>query len=517
MAGILDFYSPQGMGGILSPQPQMASWQQPVGLFGAALRDAGAYLSGHPADANAVQSYGQQINAYNARQQAKQAVQAAQSSDPTTRQQGYAAMVGLGLDPSGIQKMQSQAALPQLLQNLQPSMGFNDNPVGVTPAVNAPGSDAARAAALATNAAPAMSMQPSTLSGALQRTGVPELTSELALPMIQSQMASQQKIADAKSLGQLDAYTPIPQGDPAYAGYRKGTILGRNQLGDTKVLQQSDLMSPDAYNQKLSLTTAERNATAEAQARLYGLTPGADMSSNPAVQSWVKNVRNGSASLQNVPMPIRGAVSMALTQDGGEQLYTPTTMRKYTLAASQITKPFTDMSAYKLTADAKPYLDRIAAASEVPGSVSDQDILDSLTKLNTGGNAVTDAQVRLITDGKSLSDWAGVIANKLANGGVLSDNQRNQIKQIAGKIYDNYRKSYQPLYDQASSQLKKAGIPKEFWTIPDLNSLNSAQSAAGGQSATPASAPSPGALPKFQSKTIGGKTYINKNGQWYEQ
>lgn len=254
MAGILDFYNPQGTGGILSPQPQMAPWQQPVGLFGAALRDAGAYLSGHPADANSIQSYGQQINAYNARQQAQQAVQAAQSSDPGTRQQGYAAMVALGLDPSGIQKMQSQAALPQLLQNLQPSPGFNDNPVGVTPAVNAqgPGVDAARAAALQTNAGPAMSMQDATLPGALQRTGVPELTSELALPMIQAQMAAQLKGPDSTPHEGINPATGRPgqyllkNGVPQWldVGVAPKAPTTRNvRIGTTEVTQEFDPMT----------------------------------------------------------------------------------------------------------------------------------------------------------------------------------------------------------------------------------------------------------------------------------
>jgi hypothetical protein len=130
------------------------------------------------------------------------------------------------------------------------------------------------------------------------------------------------------------------------------------------------------------------------------------------------------------------------------------------------------MSAYKLTADGKPYLERIDAALKNPGSVSDQDLLDSLTKLNTGGNAVTDAQVRLITDGKSYADVANTFANKFKNGGVLSPDQRQQIQAIASQIYDNYKMGYQPIYEKAAAQLQAAGIPKQFWTIPDLNAIN---------------------------------------------
>ncbi len=144
---------------------------------------------------------------------------------------------------------------------------------------------------------------------------------------------------------------------------------------------------------------------------------------------------------------------------------------------------------YELTANGLPYLQRIDAALKIPGSVSDQDLLDSLTKLNTAGNAVTDAQVKIITDGKSFSDWANTIANKFRTGGVLSADQRKQIRDISNSIYANYKKGYQPVYDQATSQLKAAGIPEAFWTIPDLNKLNAGVEAGRSSPASPAASP----------------------------
>lgn len=471
MAGILDFYNPQSMGGILAPQPQMASWQQPVGLFGAALKDVGAYLSGHPSDANSVQSYGQQLNAYNARNQAQQAVQAAQSSDPATRQQGYAAMVGLGLDPSGLQNLNAQQGAGSVFQAIQ----------GGAPISQA-------------------------LSGAS-----PELQAQYLPKIIDSKITASDRLQQAKDLGALDAYSPIAPGDPAYAGYRKGTILGKNQLGDTKVLQQSDIMSPDAEAQKERIARVERSAAIEAQMRMYGINPGGSPSDNPMVKSYVQNILGGNATLQNVPMPLRGAVSMAM-QDIGKDQYSPTASRKYTLAAGAITKPYTDQSGYKLTADAVPYLKRIDAAMKTPGSVSDQDLLDSLTKLNTGGNAVTEAQVSLITKGKSLSDWAGTLKNKLGTGGVLSNEQRNEIHEIAGNIYQGYRQTYQPIYDHAAAQLTAANIPKAFWTIPDLNALGDEQMAAGNPAPSPAAprpSPTPGKLPLKPTGGWGKATVVN--------
>lgn len=176
--GILGGDQPQG--GILGGGPQ---WANTVGLIGAALKDAANSYQGR--DSNSVAQF-QQFQRQNQLRQAY--AQAANATDPAIRQQAYAQIAGAGGDPSGLQKMQAQNALPQLLQNLQPSMGFNDNPVGVTPAVNAagPGVDAARAAALQTNAGPAMSMQPSTFSGALQRTGSPELSAEMAPQLLAS-------------------------------------------------------------------------------------------------------------------------------------------------------------------------------------------------------------------------------------------------------------------------------------------------------------------------------------------
>jgi hypothetical protein len=74
---------------------------------------------------------------------------------------------------------------------------------------------------------------------------------------------------------------------------------------------------------------------------------------------------------------------------------------------------------------------------------------------------------------------------------VLSENQRKQVKEIANDIFKNYRKGYQPVYEQAASQLKAAGIPEPFWTIPDLNKLNAGQAdILAEKPAAPAAAPS---------------------------
>lgn len=207
-----------------------------------------------------------------------------------------------------------------------------------------------------------------------------------------------------------------------------------------------------------------------------------------AIDGWVKNITNGTATLTNVPIAARTAVSDALANTDSSTL-PPIAQSRLATVSSKITAPFKDMPAYQLTSGGQLYLGRINAAMKTPGSVSDQDLLDSLTKLNTGGNAISDAQVKLITDGKSYSDWANTIGNKLNTGGVLSDAQRNQIQTLAQNIFKSYQNAYQPIYEQATQQLKDAGIPKDLWTIPDLNTLTTGDTSVTSDTDTPSTVP----------------------------
>ncbi len=313
--------------------------------------------------------------------------------------------------------------------------------------------------------------------------------------------------------------TPISAQDAAAMGLRPGGLYGRNNAtGNIVQIQASDLKSQGAIEQQqgekvfennLPMTPAQRAANQLQQAQLAetrnyhkqltGNGLADDGTPNPVVDAWVNNIKSGNANLNNVPMGLRSTVSTRLSNQP-VQAYTPLAGQRFTLESSRITHPYTNMAAYKLTADGLPYLQRIDAAMKTPGSVSDQDMLDSLTKLNTGGNAVTDAQVKLITDGKSYSDWAGTIGNKFKNGGVLSDNQRQQIKEIANHIYENYKKGYQPVYEEAVGKLKAAGVPEAFWTIPDLNKLNAGQEI--GNIAHPGSKPAAAELPAGWSVTV---------------
>lgn len=445
--------------------PQMAPWQSALGILGSGLKDAAAYMGRRPEDATNVTQYGQEMRQYNAQAARQRAVSAMAADDPNVRQQGYQAAMALGMDPSPYMKLQANKSMPALLQAMTSGSQINNAPVGITPAVTATGpqADAQRQAANQTNSSPITQGLP--LDQAMSKVGSPELQTDLAPEIIQARLAAQSKMAEPYTL------------EPGASRY----------IGNTKIAGGSNPNqpfnsdgSPNEGFQKFEL----EKATAAARARLaamYGIVPGmggggagGSGADDPRIANYGANVLNGQATLANVPMPFRGQVSDWLaTKANGD--FSPTSQAKFTRSSSLITHPYTSMSGYKLMSDAAPYIARINAASKTPGSVSDQDLLDSLTKLNTGGNAVTDAQVSLITNGKSYKDWLGTVMNKFQNGGVLSPDQRKQVVDISHNIYGNYRKTYQPIYDKASQQLTAAGIPKQFWTMPDIGSIGDQQ------------------------------------------
>ena len=101
-------------------------------------------------------------------------------------------------------------------------------------------------------------------------------------------------------------------------------------------------------------------------------------------------------------------------------------------------------------------------------------MLDSLIKLETGGNAITEAMVNTNLLGQSLKDKINVIKNKYTDqGGVLSEDQRKQVVKLGQDIYDNYKAGYRGVYTAATKQLNAAKIPSQYWTIPDLNQFES--------------------------------------------
>lgn len=193
-------------------------------------------------------------------------------------------------------------------------------------------------------------------------------------------------------------------------------------------------------------------------------------------QSYVEGIRNGTiTSIAQVPPAYKSVVADLMAQQG---VTSPLADRRFVMASNGIIANYIALPEYQLTANALPYLLKIDAAMTVPGSASDQELLDSFTKLSTAGGVITDAQVKVITDGRSAADWVDVAAKKLASGGVLSDAQRQQVYELGQKSYANLKIGYQPIYDQATKQLVASQIPSEFWTLPDLNTLSALSEAA---------------------------------------
>jgi hypothetical protein len=153
--------------------------------------------------------------------------------------------------------------------------------------------------------------------------------------------------------------------------------------------------------------------------------------------------------------------------------------QRYTSAGNNIIKNYLSLPAYKIYSNASPYLARIEAAGSVPGSVSDNELLDSVIKLNTGGGQITEAQVATITGGRSFADTVNVFSNKFKKGGVLSTDQRKQLTDLAHAVYTQYQKQYTPIRDAMYKAFDTSQIPEQYRDmIPDLNSLSQVGGAA---------------------------------------
>ncbi len=171
-------------------------------------------------------------------------------------------------------------------------------------------------------------------------------------------------------------------------------------------------------------------------------------------------------------------------------------LSRLSTASNRIVQNYVKSPTYSAVASAAPFIQRLEAAKANPGSISDADLLDTLIKINTGGGQITEAQAKLITEGRSLSDTFNVFKKKTQNGGVLSDSQRNQAFELATQVFKNYQDAYTPVYKQATAQLQQANIPQSLWTIPDWNTLI-------------------GQNPSTENQTQGGFSVIAPDGNSY--
>lgn len=274
--------------------------------------------------------------------------------------------------------------------------------------------------------------------------------------------------------------------------------------------------TPNTKFQQWELDKARETAKASTEGRASAAS-SIDQN-DPAVQADMKNILSGNMTMQQVPMARRGAVSEALAgQPSGA--YSPVAQSRMATAAARIRKEFLDSPGYERVRDGLPLLARMDAAMQHPGSVSDQDLLDSLTKMNTQGQ-ITDAQAKIITDGKSLSDWAAITGQRLQNGGVLSQNQRQQAYDLAHEVFQNYKKQYGPLMDQLTDNLQQAGIPKAFWGVPDLNAMYKATEVTGGngqKQAAPLAPMRPNNVPNGSAYSPSRKMWRTPDGKMFDE
>lgn len=327
--------------------------------------------------------------------------------------------------------------------------------------------------------------------GVFSSFDTPEAGFQAGVAQIQAYMQGQGPVKSITASSTIDQFVKTwITGDPnstAKTGYTSADVANylSNTLGVKGVTSNTPLSKIGAQNLAMAIAHFETGFDAKA-----GTFPNSSSSSpsSAAVQAWIDNVKNGNATMTNVPAAMRTQVAEGLANADTTD-FTPLAASRFTTAANKIVANFINLPQYQLTAQGLPYIQRINAAMQTPGSISDQELLDSITKLSTAGNAISDAQVKLITDGQTYKDIVNVAQNKFKTGGVLSNSQRQQLVQVATDIYNAYKTSYQPVYDQATSQLKAAGIPQQFWTIPDLNTL-SAPSNSGSSSSQPSSSSS---------------------------
>lgn len=315
--------------------------------------------------------------------------------------------------------------------------------------------------------------------------------------------AARQKLADdeaARHNKAMEGSNKVP------AGY---------ELGPTGALQpiKGGPNDPEVIRRNTATRT-----TAEVQAKKDAIDPN-----DPAVESYADQIYDNALDFRNVAPEYKTHVvnymeglKKAAEAEGKDPKIPAIATARLTRAAQQISSGYTSTSQYKLAVDGLPYIERIkAAASQKASAISDSEMLDSLTKMNTGGNAITDAQVRLVTSYGSYSDMLNVLKNRItAQGGSLSDAQRKDIVKLADATYDNYQKGYGPLYDDLARKLRASRIPENLWPVPDFNKL--ATQVRSSLEAPQSGAGAGGGPNGAETKTLNGVTYHKVKGQWMQ-
>lgn len=150
------------------------------------------------------------------------------------------------------------------------------------------------------------------------------------------------------------------------------------------------------------------------------------------------------------------------------------TRNAMTRQANAALSQYVNSPTYKNVSAAATYLAKLNAGLQNPGSIGDPDIIDSLVKINTGGQGqITEQQYNAYAQGATWADRFQVVQGKVvAKGGTLSPSQRSEIAKLVGDTLDQYRAQYSSLYVQAMKNLDNQGIPDAFWgNMPDWSQM----------------------------------------------
>jgi len=286
------------------------------------------------------------------------------------------------------------------------------------------------------------------------------------------------------------------------AASERSLALYRSGLGGPPSVTEKN--KQDSINAWRKIPGNENGTVAQYDAYAAGLTAAAQAKGrlgatldfgesisidNPTVVAAGKSQLMGNP--MTVPQIYKGAVDRYIAAQ--KDAYTPAAQNKYTRNAQLLSANYMKLPEYQALASARVPLNRINAALKQPHtSASDQELIDAFTQLSKASNAarsVTDSQVKLLTDYSSWADMASRFMNRAGGrGGALSAQQRKDIQKLATATASQYQKSYGPLYNELASRLEENNIPKRFWTIPDLASIQSGGKSANSNGPVPASA-----------------------------
>ena len=128
-----------------------------------------------------------------------------------------------------------------------------------------------------------------------------------------------------------------------------------------------------------------------------------------------------------------------------------------------------------------PYMAKLQAAqSEIAtngiNETNAAELIDSATKINTGGQAITQGQTGLIQESQSYADQLVALQQKVkGQGGVIDPKIAKDITDLSSRIFQLYQGQYQQAVSQYSSRLKNVNGQdlSQYNPLTDITNLQS--------------------------------------------